>query len=75
MSRYLVTGAAGFIGSSLAKRLISDGNEVITVDNLSTGSKDNLPDGIEFIEGDLGDISTFNKIGRAFLRSTTLRIG
>lgn len=62
MSRYLVTGAAGFIGSSLAKRLISYGNEVVTIDNLSTGSKDNLPDGIEFIEGDIGDISTFNKI-------------
>jgi len=66
MSRYLVTGAAGFIGSSLAKRLISDGNEVITVDNLSTGSKNNLPDGIDFIEGDIGDISTFNKIPNGY---------
>ncbi len=62
MSRYLVTGAAGFIASSLAERLIKDGNEVITIDNLSTGDTNNLPKGIKFIEGDLGDASIYNEI-------------
>lgn len=35
--KYLVTGAAGFIGSALTKSLISCGNNVVTIDNLSTG--------------------------------------
>lgn len=51
MKKYLVTGAAGFIGSAVAKRLLNEGNEVWTIDNLSTGFKHNLPEGIHFIEG------------------------
>ncbi|MCI8574545.1 MAG: SDR family NAD(P)-dependent oxidoreductase, partial [Oscillibacter sp.] len=42
MKRILVTGGAGFIGSHLCKRLLEDGNEVICVDNLFTGSKRNI---------------------------------
>ncbi len=38
-----VTGASGFIGSHLAKRLESDGHEIVVIDNLLTGSRDNLP--------------------------------
>lgn len=41
-TRVLVTGGAGFIGSHLCDRLIQDGNDVICVDNLFTGSKDNI---------------------------------
>jgi UDP-glucuronate decarboxylase len=40
--RILVTGAAGFLGSHLADRLLKDGHEVLGVDNLFTGSKKNL---------------------------------
>lgn len=40
--RALITGGAGFIGSHLAERLLNDNNEVIIVDNLSTGSMDNI---------------------------------
>jgi len=40
--RALVTGAAGFIGSTLVDRLLADGHEVIGVDNLSSGRKTNL---------------------------------
>ena len=40
--RVLVTGGAGFIGSHLCDRLIEEGNDVICVDNLFTGSKDNI---------------------------------
>ncbi len=39
---YLVTGGAGFIGSNLTERLVSEGHKVIVVDNLSTGSLKNL---------------------------------
>ena len=42
MKRILVTGGAGFIGSHLCSRLLKEGNDVICVDNLFTGSKDNI---------------------------------
>lgn len=42
MNRVLVTGGAGFLGSHLCDRLIKEGNDVICVDNLFTGSKDNI---------------------------------
>lgn len=41
-TRVLVTGGAGFLGSHLCDRLINDGSDVICVDNLFTGSKDNI---------------------------------
>ena len=56
---YLITGGAGFIGSHIAKRLVSDGARVRVVDNLSTGLIDRLQDcagSIEFIRGDLADV-------------------
>lgn len=40
--RYLVTGGAGFIGSNLVEKLVNDGHDVIVIDNLHTGSLDNL---------------------------------
>lgn len=40
--RVLITGGAGFIGSHLAERLVADGEEVVVLDNLSTGNLDNL---------------------------------
>lgn len=42
MNRVLVTGGAGFLGSHLCDRLLKEGNDVICVDNLFTGSKDNI---------------------------------
>ncbi len=60
MNRFLVTGGAGFIGSNICKRLVSEGCFVRVVDNLLTGKKSNLSsiiDKIEFIEGDLYDPS------------------
>lgn len=42
MKRILITGGAGFIGSHLSERLLSDGNDVICLDNFFTGSKDNI---------------------------------
>ena len=42
MARVLVTGGAGFIGSHLCERFLADGHEVICVDNLLTGDRDNI---------------------------------
>ena len=42
MNRVLVTGGAGFLGSHLCERLLAEGNDVICVDNLFTGNKDNI---------------------------------
>ena len=46
--KYLVTGAAGFIGAVIAKKLIEANNDVWTIDNLSTRFVNNLPDKIKF---------------------------
>jgi UDP-N-acetylglucosamine 4-epimerase len=50
---WLVTGAAGFIGSHLAEQLLKLGQTVVGLDNFSTGKRENLPAGIRFIEGDI----------------------
>jgi nucleoside-diphosphate-sugar epimerase len=58
MSRYLITGIAGFIGSTLAHRLVADGHDVSGIDNLSTGNLENLEDirsAIKFEQIDLRD--------------------
>lgn len=57
MTKYLVTGAAGFIGRSLAAALLERGEFVRGIDNFITGNRANLAglEAMEFIEGDLAD--------------------
>ncbi len=59
MAKYLVTGGAGFIGSHLATKLVERGETVRVLDDLSTGSLDNiahlLPTRIQFVCGDVTD--------------------
>lgn len=52
---YLVTGGAGFVGSHLTEALLRDGHRVRVIDNLSTGKRENVPAGAEFIEADFCD--------------------
>jgi len=63
--RYLITGGAGFIGSHLAERLIARGDEVVILDNLSTGSDKNLvaiASKIKFESGDILDKPLIEKL-------------
>ena len=60
--KYLVTGAAGFIGAAIAKKLIEENNDVWTIDNLTTGHINNLPDGIKFIEGNCQDDKSIDQL-------------
>ena len=53
MSKVLITGGAGFIGSHLADKLLAEGHEVVIIDNFSTGDRSNLQDhaSLKVIEG------------------------
>lgn len=56
----LITGGAGFIGSHLADSLIKDKHNVTIIDNLSSGTKLNIPKTSNFIESDIRDASIIN---------------
>jgi UDP-N-acetylglucosamine 4-epimerase len=71
--KWLVTGAAGFIGSNLAEELLKNGQKVVGVDNFLTGHKKNIEDikkcvgdsaqaNFEFIEGDVTDYELCKKL-------------
>lgn len=57
MSKILITGGAGFIGSHLCERLTSLGYEIVSLDNYFTGSMSNHIDGVTYIKGNTKDIS------------------
>ncbi|MFE6869996.1 UDP-glucose 4-epimerase GalE [Kitasatospora sp. NPDC057692] len=51
MSKYLVTGGAGYVGSVVAAHLLEAGHQVTVLDDLSTGFREGVPAGAEFVEG------------------------
>jgi UDP-N-acetylglucosamine 4-epimerase len=55
---WLVTGVAGFIGSNLAEKLLALDQDVVGLDNLSTGKRENLHEKIKFLEGDIRSLDT-----------------
>jgi UDP-N-acetylglucosamine 4-epimerase len=65
-SRVLVTGGAGFIGSNLVESLLNDGNQVVCLDNFSTGKRENLKGfagnpAFQLIEGDIRNYADCEK--------------
>ncbi len=69
--RILVTGGAGFIGSHMVDRLMSDGHKVVVIDNLSSGRMEFLQHhmqdkNFQFIKGDLLDVSLLKRVVKDF---------
>ncbi len=62
MSKYLVTGGAGFIGTNLIKKLVADGHAAVSFDNYAAGKMPErfLP-GAQYIEGDIRDLEALKK--------------
>ena len=56
--KILVTGGTGFVGTNLVKRLLSDGHEVLSVDNYSTGVKENHQEGCRYEDYDISSKHT-----------------
>ena len=62
IKKILITGAAGFLGSHLSEKLSNMGHEIIAVDNLIGGYKDNIPKNITFYEYDCCDLDKMSSI-------------
>lgn len=62
--KILITGGAGFIGSHLADRLLAKGDQVLVIDNYSTGRRDNLKSdtNLTVVEGTIADQKLVNKV-------------
>ena len=55
MAKCLVTGGAGFIGAHVTRALLDDGHEVVVLDDLSGGFRENVDDRARFVEGSICD--------------------
>ena len=63
MAKYLVTGGAGFIGTNLIKQLLTTGDEVVVIDNYSSGRfPDRIQSGVNYVEGDVRNMDDLNKV-------------
>jgi dTDP-glucose 4,6-dehydratase len=67
--RVVITGGAGFLGSHMCRALLRHGHDVLAVDNLCTGTRDNIADLLDqprfsLVEQDASDSFTFERIGR-----------
>jgi UDP-glucose 4-epimerase len=62
ISKSLVTGGAGFMGSHVAERLLGMGHQVVVLDDLSGGFRENIPEGAHFVEGSILDHALVNRL-------------
>jgi len=60
--KVLVTGGAGFIASNLVDNLISQGHDVVIIDNLTTGKEENINSKATFYKEDIGNTEGLEKI-------------
>ncbi len=59
---WLITGGAGYIGSHIAHTFVLEGEEVVVLDNLSTGLLERIPSGVPFYQGDITSEEVYKKI-------------
>ncbi len=64
--RVVITGGAGFIGSHIAELALAEGHSVLCVDDLSTGRRENVPEGAELAEVDIRDRGALDEALRRF---------
>jgi UDP-glucose 4-epimerase len=62
MGKALVTGAAGFMGCHLTRQLTEEGCDVVALDDLSGGFRQNIPEGVSFVEGSVTDQTLVQKL-------------
>lgn len=62
--KVLVTGVGGFIGAHVANRFLADGHAVVGADDFSSGYRENVPPGVELVEGDLAEPRTIVALPR-----------
>jgi nucleoside-diphosphate-sugar epimerase len=63
MSKYLVTGGAGFIGTNLVKKLLEEKHEVVVIDNFVAGRfPDRIQEGAQYVEGDIRSRADLDKV-------------
>ena len=62
----LITGGAGFIGSSIADKLLELGHDIVIVDDLSTGQLQNIPKEAKFVALDIGQSDALKKLTQLF---------
>ncbi len=63
MSKYLVTGGAGFIGTNIVKKLLALGHSVTVIDNYAAGKKeDRMQEGATYFEGDIRNMEDLDKV-------------
>jgi UDP-glucose 4-epimerase len=76
MNTDLLTGAAGFVGRSIAAELLNRGNQVRRIDNFSTGKRENLQgvESMDFNEADINDAAAISKACRASIVSSMRRL-
>ena len=60
--RILVTGGAGYVGGTVAQLLLDHGHQVVIYDNLCHGHRSLVPEGTEFVEADIADRTTLEKV-------------
>jgi UDP-glucose 4-epimerase len=72
--RAIVTGGAGFIGSHVVDDFVARGNEVVAVDNLSSGKRENVNDGAELVVADIRDATAVREAFERFAPEACLHL-
>ena len=63
---WLITGAAGYIGGHVVKEFLSEGHEIVCLDSLESGEKSRIPQGANFLLGNILDEQLLNKIFKKY---------